>query len=246
MTLVIVSISAIWTAGAAYVLSLNTVFQVEFSDPQASFCWYYEDILKISTVMPVILGLPLYEVCIHPLIRKKIPSTLKRVGLAHTLIVITSLILLVSSTIWYVYNSPTKCMFASSASSESPFLVDGNLIEALIGTLTWAFGFCFLTAILEFVCAQSPYILRGLLIGLVYSVVLCSILLGFGTYGVWEAVYKGERSDNPSCGVWFYLFTTTATILGCVLWCAVAKWYKKRERDEPEMYRIFAENYYSH
>ncbi len=46
---------------------------------------------------------------------------------------------------------------------------------------------------------------------------------------VWKAGYEHSGTNNPSCGVWFYLFTTIATILGCILWCAVAKWYKKRE-----------------
>ncbi len=110
----------------------------------------------------------------------------------------------------------------------------------------YSFIFYLLTAILEFVCAQAPYNLRGLLVGLVQSVVVSSLLLGLLIDIIWKAGYEHSDTNNSSCGVWFYLFTMIAMILGCILWCAVAKWYKRRERDEPEMCRIFAENYYDH
>ena len=99
---------------------------------------------------------------------------------------------------------------------------------------------------LEFVCAQAPYNLRGLLVGLVLSVLLLTASIRGGIYTTWKAGYQKYRPDSPSCGVWFYLFTTIATVFGCLVWCVVAKRYKNRERDEPEMYWIFAENYHDH
>ncbi len=246
MVLIIVSISIPGLTAFAYMLSVSGALHAEFTYTEHSSCYgllmdYPSGYL---TWLCVALGALLYEVFFYSLIRKWVPSTLRRVGLAQCLITIASLILLVTSTIWYFYARPTTCMFTSNGSSPLP--VDHNWVKVLINILLNTFGFVVLTAILEFVCAQSPYNLRGLLFGLVISVVLSSLLLGDGVYTLWSELYQEKAPDNSSCGVWFYLFTTILTTLGCVLWCVVAKWYKKRERDEPEMYHIFAENYYAH
>ncbi len=89
------------------------------------------------------------------------------------------------------------------------------------------------------------YVLRGMLVALMYSMAMITYALGAGVYYAWSNVYQEKGPNIPSCGVWFYLFTTITAILGCVLWCAVAKWYKRRERDEPDLCRMFAEDYYS-
>ncbi len=99
---------------------------------------------------------------------------------------------------------------------------------------------------LEFVCAQAPYSLRGMLVGLVFLAVQFGRLLGSATYHSWKIVYQKINVNNPTCNVWFYLFTTTASVLVSVVWCIVARWYKNRERDEPDRGRIYVENYYDH
>ena len=47
-----------------------------------------------------------------------------------------------------------------------------------------------------------------------------------------------------SCGFWYYLCTTVMGAVGLVLFCLVAKWYKKREREEPANERLLVEAYY--
>ncbi len=238
MVLVIGSVSIPGlTAAFVYMVSVVEALNAEFNF-SSPLCSKHTGYLITLSMFPV------YEIFFYPLIRKWIPSTLRRVGLAQTLIIFASLILLVSSTIWYIYTSPTMCMFTSESSSQFP--VDYSWVEVPIDVLLYGSGFLIFTALLEFVCAQAPYNMRGLLVGLVHSVVWFSLLLGGGIYTLWSELYREKGPDKPSCGVWLYLFTTVATMLGCGLWCVVAKWYKKRVRDEPEMCRIYAENYYDH
>ncbi len=245
MVVVIASTIATVFAFCFYTTSHGDVFGAEFISKYQYYSWkgqicYVGFILFFS----FLFCFPVYEITIHPIIRKWIPSILKRVGSAQILIVAVNLILLVITTVWYTRNTTAECMFATT--EPSPLPIDMNWVRIPVEILTYTFMFIFLTAMLEFVCAQAPYNLRGLLIGIVYSTLLCSVCLGFVICTIWKAGYRHNGANNPSCGVWFYLFATITATLGCVMWCAVAKWYKKRERDEPEMCRIFAENYYEH
>ncbi len=202
--------------------------------------------LVLYFVLCIIFSPPVYDTVLHPLIKRCMPSTLRRAGIAQVLAICASFIMLVASIVWYIQNSPTQCVLTSKDNvtqfSAGYRWVAVPLSYAMIGT----FLFYHLTAMLEFVCAQSPYNLRGLLVGLVLSAFMLSIPLGMAIDLVWKTGYQNSKDSSLMCGVWFYLFTTITAILGCVLWCAVAKWYKRRERDEPEMCYIFAENYYDH
>ncbi len=239
MVLVIASLIATACPISALLFSWSSSLPAMF---KYSYFSCNEDITQICLLSGscVVLSLPVFDIIIQPLIRKFIPSTLKRVGLAHILMVCPTVILLAVSTVWYAANTSSGCIFTSSDLPSLSF--DHKWVEVPILLVYYGSFIVLLTAILEFVCAQAPYDLRGLLVGLVHSAVLSSLLLGI----VIDVSNEYIGSSDSSCGVWFYLFTTITTILGCILWCAVAKWYKKRERDEPEMCRIFAENYYDH
>ncbi len=247
MVVVIGSITATVVPLFAWVLSVPKMHHAEFIYTYLEYTCKDETVqLGLCLGLGIILILPVYEVITRIiLIRKCVSSIMRRVGSAQILMACTSLILLVLTTVWYIHYHPTTCML-TTFSDTSPLSIDHNWVDILTNTLLCLSIFLCLTAMLEFVCAQAPYNLRGLLIGILYSVLLCSIFLGEAVHTIWKTAYQHNRANSSSCGVWFYLFTTIATTLGCLLWCAVAKWYKKRERDEPEMCRIYAENYYDH
>ncbi len=239
MSVVIVSFGVAVLAVCVLALPLHEALSVEFT---VSFTGFNQ-VAELSSFV-IVLAIPVFELLIYPLINKWIPTSLKRASFAPFLTIGACLIMLVCSTLWYMLNDPTKCIFTSQGASTT-FPVDRNWIEVPCRLLLYSFGILAVTAILEFVCAQAPYTLKGLLVGVLYAVVLSNIALSVGIYLVWRTAYQEWGPDSPSCGVWFYLFTTILATLGCVLWCAVAKWYKNRERDEPELCRLFAENYYA-
>ncbi len=244
MVLVIGAITATLVPFIAIVSSTSKMLNAEFT--YSSSPYSCENlIVQFGWILGlcIILLLPVYEVTTNILFRKWVPSIMKRVGSAQILMACTSLILLVLTAVWYTHNHPTTCMFTTS-SDTSPLSIDHKWVEIPTNVLLCISTFLCLTAMLEFVCAQAPYKLRGLLIGILYSIVVCSVILGEAIYTIWNTAYHHNRANSSSCGIWFYLFTTIVTSIGCVLWCAVAKWYKRREIDEPEMCRIFAENYY--
>lgn len=109
--------------------------------------------------------------------------------------------------------------------------------------------YTFFPTVFEFVCAQSPYSMRGLLIGLVYFVT-------DGIFGAISALFlfsfaKGfseSRSSSPllSCGSWYYLAATLVAVLGCVVYLMTAWWYRKRKRGDHEFVneRAILESYF--
>ena len=108
--------------------------------------------------------------------------------------------------------------------------------------------FYLFSSAIEFICSQSPYSMKGLLIGFSYfifglSVLFTTLLLlpVFLTVENWHPVPYG-------CGVWFYLCVTIFFLvftLVCII--VLKKVYKMRRRDEELHNRhIFAINYYSH
>ncbi len=237
MLAVIASISVPLSAFSAYLTSVIMNVPLQLSTSNDTICYTSVSFIGLSVFL---LYFAVCEVLIHPLIERLFQSSLKKIGLSLTLPIIASLLFLVSTTVWYIHTTPTTCVLTSLT---FPVNRLWTLVPEMV--LLYSFGFLFHTSILEFICAQAPYVLRGMLVGLMYSVCLANYGFGAGVYCVWRRVYMEMDTDSPSCGVWFYVVTTITAILGCVLWCAVAKWYKRRERDEPEMCRIFAENYYS-
>ena len=63
-----------------------------------------------------------------------------------------------------------------------------------------------------------------------------------GWYIGWQKTQ--QLVTTPSCEFWYYLFTTVLAIIGVIVMGLVAKYYKPRQRDEPNNIRMFVENYY--
>ena len=108
--------------------------------------------------------------------------------------------------------------------------------------------FYILYGTIEFISSQSPFSLKGLLIGLMYFIIGLSFLFTtllllpvFLTVENWHPVPYG-------CGVWFYSCVIVFFLLYTLV-CIIVfkKVYKMRRRDEDLHNRhIFAINYYSH
>ncbi len=92
-----------------------------------------------------------------------------------------------------------------------------------------------LVVALEFLCAQSPSSMKGLLIGLLFGIVgLTSIINIAWLQLVKYASKKWSSGSNVGCGT-FYIFIIAGVLLGATLcYCIVSKFYKKRERVEDQ------------
>ena len=98
----------------------------------------------------------------------------------------------------------------------------------------------------EFISAQSPHTMKGLLLGVFYAfkglfITLGSILtIPFAQETLW-----GDQHGLFDCGFYYYLSYSVFGVIGLVVFILAAKWYHYRERDDPPYRFQYAEDYYS-
>ena len=93
-------------------------------------------------------------------------------------------------------------------------------------------------AVLEFICSQSPYSMKGLLLGIFFSVrslfqgIALISILPFGAF--W-------KTESLSCGSGFYAMYIVIGLLEFVVFSCVSKRYKYRNVNEPSNeYRYYS------
>lgn len=88
----------------------------------------------------------------------------------------------------------------------------------------------------EFICAQCPYNMRGLLIGIFFSIQGSSSLLSVVLQYIfsWETVYTYpfRGLTGYTCAFWYYLIYVSVCFFGLFLYFLVAIRYKRRRRDD--------------
>ena len=96
----------------------------------------------------------------------------------------------------------------------------------------------------EFICAQSPYRFRSMLIGAFYAIQgLCTVIAMLIALTV-SSLYKSYGWKYPCSRVYFLVMLLISTV-GMALYLLAGKRYKQRERDEHIDHHVIAENYYS-
>ncbi|XP_064396495.1 uncharacterized protein LOC135343420 [Halichondria panicea] len=162
-----------------------------------------------------IVATVVYEFALHPLVRNKVSRSIQRIGGAALFSLLQSILNLAITFSPYAWVS----VFYT-------------------GTLS-GFVFALLTnGILEFVCAQSPYNMRGLLTGYVMFILLLSLSLNYLIKFILISrhIYL-QYHIVPS-------LLTALSLFGLVLYCLLARWYKRRVRDEEyNAHRVVEEVY---
>ena len=103
--------------------------------------------------------------------------------------------------------------------------------------------FFIITSTSEFLCAQSPYSMRGLLFGLAYGSTGFFAILGYGILRSIAAISRKWLSDGYGCRAWYLLMSSLLFVIILGIFFSVFKCYKKRNRDDSEdSEEIFAVN----
>ena len=99
---------------------------------------------------------------------------------------------------------------------------------------------------IEFICAQAPYSMRGLMVGTVYGSV---VIIAFVGYGIAEPFTRHMITWSTgviSCEFWYLLLVMIVLFFNSILLLILGKLYKNRKREDvlPNE-QVFAERYYS-
>ena len=199
-----------------------------------------------STYTPyafITYAIPLYELLIYPCLKNSGPSILTTAGIGAAVAVSSSVFgMMVDTARQVLTNNTVECMFTTHEHHET-----GSINHFLIGIpFNFLLGFTvivLLTSNLQFVCAQAPYNMKGLLVGLSYMLQTLFTVLGTLLYAAWSSK-KISILRTHLCGTWFYLTILLVTAGFSVLLSWLVRWYKKRERDEVASTNILVEDLY--
>ena len=220
---------------------------LQYSAPNASKTTACYNIKSVSYLdhYVIVLLVPLYELVVLPIFSRCIPN----VGIFHKFgigVVLTFANVLSVLTLdvlgRHFTNNATDITCPFLAKESSPVLdIDYRwlVVPGIIRGISVLFLF---VAVIEFVCAQSPYNMRGILIGLIYGILGLFTILDFLVLLPFVFYHHGKGYSH--CGFWYYLVVAIVVVVTLIIFCVVAKWYKKRERDETLNDQVFVETYY--
>ena len=200
----------------------------------------------------IVICIPLYLCWIRPHITYYIPGMLKRIQIALVVMVLSLICTFVMDVVVHVNNTEyANCMFQAlvdidnktvSDFPSSPPLYQNVYFFTTQHVLSALADMLFDIAVLEFICSQSPYSMKGLLLGFYFSIRSLFQAIAFTSTVPFGTVWKIE---SLSCGSGFYAMYIVIGLLEFVLFSCVSKRYKYRNVNEPSNEYRYAEEYYS-
>ena len=205
-------------------IALNSTQNVGLVDNIYDCTTGIEYTLVYSPWWNVIATTVVYELVVYPLIRNKVPSSLKRVVMVSFLTFFVSFGFLLVSLFKLV------CLIEFSE-LQWPYNTH-LLLYGVVSTFL-------VNGMLEFVCAQSPYNMRGLFSGYTCLFLYYSTAFGMIFFWLFSSFCKKEYTFIAQ-----NVFVTTLSLVGFILHCVLAHWYKRRVRDEDyPVHRVVEEVY---
>lgn len=139
------------------------------------------------TVVFIVL---LYHFIIYPMFHKYIPSMLTRLIIGIIFFAASTSCCLIIDLIGH-HHSSVKSVFKDTAFDNSIVTLNIPFIWAMIpGLLSGVANFTVTASMYEFICAQAPYGMKGLLVGLKYGTAGMGVLLGFATLLVFRGLHE--------------------------------------------------------
>ena len=183
-------------------------------------------ILYIFTYSPAwcfMLALIFREFVVYPLIKMEIPSILKLIGISCFVALLVNAGYLILYAINYTHHFQ---LLPWTYITYSVYFGSFDLLLKRILTM-------------QFVCAQSPYNMRGLLTGYSVFLHLASIGTGLVIFQQFRIVTTITYKDIIE-----WSLATGLSLVGFILHCVLAHWYKRRVRDEEyNVHRVVEEVY---
>ena len=182
-----------------------------------------EMILSYGSVFAaVILFILVYQFFIYPCFYKYIPSMLKRIGLGLCITLAINILYMIMVFISRYVEKSKGCLL--NEDFKLPFDYKWQLIPHVFTGISYCL--VQLTS-LEFILAQTPKSMRGILVGLWYGVGgLMSTL-----YGVLAILFSFIKSGSLGCTFYYFLTKSVLSLFVLTVFLMLAKRYKLRVRE---------------
>ena len=194
---------------------------------------------------PILLLFPLYIWIIFSLLRKRV---FIRLGVGIFICLLGVVSLLVTDIVGHTENTGisssnnyTQCVFQVSLSHEKVTYHSLNMHWAVLvppGLLLGIGPLLVTVTTLEFISAQSPQSMKGLLVGVFFAIrglfqfLNSIVIIPLSLKQPWA---DREMIDHPpvtNCGFVYLALTSVTGLIGLILFLLAAKRYKYRTRDE--------------
>ena len=221
---------------------LLLIFMNHIVKKESTICSKTNILLDASILksLATVVLFPVYIWFIYSVLRQCIPRTFTRIKIGVVTLMAGLLSMLLIELLGHLlyhqhHRHGVMCMFRQPNHLDLHWAV--NLVP---GFLTQTGFSVIITTTFEFISAQSPHSMKGLLIGVMFAVrgtfqVFIAIgILPFSVNTIWGTK---KMKDNPppivNCGFGYLLFTCTFALVGLVLFLVAVKRYRYRERDDP-------------
>ena len=175
----------------------------------------------------IILLVPLFELVIIPLYPKIeyfILKALRAIGVSYILLLIALLFMIVLELVGHFVTPKVVC--ATSLSSTGDDLVQISFLYYIIPLVFSGLAHAlFKLYILEFIISQAPANMSGMIVGTLWFIHALYVTIGH-MFIFWNI------SGHVSCSFWVLLIQIGICIIGMIIYMLVARWYRRRRKNE--------------
>ena len=249
-------------AGASFGITNDKIFmqytlEVYGSRVLNGECWMRYFVTK-AYYITIALLIPLNELVIHPLFHRCLPKIncywkiCLGIGIHTARYIVLSVLLteahhydLLTSNL-PVANVTIQCIFHDNPVSWISDALDYRLF-AIPGIISAVSFTLILVGSIEMLCAQVPYSMKGLVIGIFYGSLGFFLLLSnlIAQLFIWKS-YLWRTESVFNCGFWYLQIKLIIHLVVFFIIFLAVTYYKKRKRgDVLPNEQIFAERYYS-
>ena len=199
------------------------------------------------TVVSTVILFPTYIWIIFCHLQRKLPNFFIRLRIGILLCLLGVMSLLITDVMGHVLNrksfvNHTQCIFQATVSSNGSLTYPSLNMhwEVLIPpTLVLGLGpMLVIATTLEFISAQSPQSMKGLLVGVFFAIrglfqfLNSIVIIPLSQKQPWASREMIEHPPVTNCGFVYLALTSVTGLIGLILFSLAAKRYKYRTRDE--------------
>ena len=189
---------------------------------------------------------PLYIWFVFSYLRSRIPKMFTRIAIGVVIYLCGVLCMMITDLVGHIQSakqdtpgsdSGNRCMF-SFGMRTYPHLKMHWAVMIPPSVLLGVGPLIVMTTTLEFISAQSPHLMKGLFVGILFAIgglfqlIGALVILPFSSRKIWATQSMIEHPPPTSCGFDYLLLTFLVAFIGFIFFLVVAKKYTYRVRDD--------------
>lgn len=200
------------------------------------------------------VAIPFYVFFLLPRVQKWAPRMLHRLwaGILITFLCVCVMSVLYSAALYGAdrNNINSTCLFLADYHNNTHFsqTLEFPVLPLIIPNILAGLALPIINiTFFEFISAQSPHTMKGLLLGMFYTIRGMFILVGCLMVFPFSASVLENTGISPflDCGFFYYLFNAILGLLCLALAMGGNWWYRYREREEKPYSHTYVEDYYA-